>query len=51
MPKDPVILNLFTQKDLIEAIEKAKEELKEKKKQRRKKNCSTKLKLNNKMNT
>ena len=30
-PKDPVALNLFTQKDLIEAIEKAEEELKEKK--------------------
>ena len=30
-PKDPVALNLFTQKDLIDAIEKAEEELKEKK--------------------
>ena len=30
-PKDPVALNLFTQKDLIAAIEKAEEELREKK--------------------
>ena len=33
-PKDPVALNLFSQKDLIEAIEKAEEELREKKKKR-----------------
>ena len=35
-PKDPVALNLFTQKDLVEAIEKAEEELKEKKRERNK---------------
>ena len=29
-PKDPVALNLFTQKDLIEAIEKAERRVKEK---------------------
>ena len=30
-PKDPVALNLFTQKDLIEAIEKSERRIKEKK--------------------
>ena len=34
-PKDPVALNLFTQKDLMQAIEKQKEELKEKKRERK----------------
>ena len=33
--KDPVALNLFTQKDLIEAIQKLKEELKERKNKRK----------------
>ena len=35
-PKDPVALNLFTQKDLIEAIEKAERRIKREKKQREK---------------
>ena len=33
-PKDPVALNLFTQKDLLEAIEKAERRIKREKKQR-----------------
>ena len=38
-PKDPVALNLFTQKDLIEAIEKAERRIKrEKKRKKNKKN-------------
>ena len=36
-PKDPVALNLFTQKDLIEAIEKAERRIKEKKKKKKNK--------------
>ena len=35
-PKDPVALNLFSQKDLIEAIEKAERRIKREKKQKRK---------------
>ena len=35
-PKDPVAMNLFTQKDLIEAIEKAERRLKREKKQKEK---------------
>ena len=35
-PKDPVALNLFNQKDLIEAIEKAKRRIKREKKQKEK---------------
>ena len=35
-PKDPVALNLFTQKDLIEAIEKAERRIKREKKEREK---------------
>ena len=35
-PKDPVAMNLFTQKDLIEAIEKAERRIKREKKQREK---------------
>ena len=35
-PKDPVALNLFTQKDLIEAIEKAERRIKREKKQKEK---------------
>ena len=37
-PKDPVALNLFTQKDLIEALEKAERRLKREKKQKEKAN-------------
>ena len=37
-PKDPVALNLFSQKDLIEAIEKAERRLKREKKQKEKLN-------------
>ena len=35
-PKDPVALNLFTQKDLVEAIEKAERRLKREKKEKEK---------------
>ena len=35
-PKDPVALNLFSQKDLIEALEKAERRLKREKKRKRK---------------
>ena len=35
-PKDPVAMNLFTQKDLIEAIEKAERRIKREKKEKRK---------------
>jgi len=35
-PKDPVALNLFTQRDLVEAIEKAERRLKREKKQKEK---------------
>ncbi len=37
-PKDPVALNLFSQKDLIEAIEKAERRIKREKKQKEKQN-------------
>ena len=37
-PKDPVALNLFTQKDLIEAIEKAERRMKREKKEKEKQN-------------
>ena len=37
-PKDPVAMNLFTQKNLIEAIEKAERRIKREKKQKEKKN-------------
>ena len=37
-PKDPVALNLFTQKDLLDAIEKAERRIKKEKKQKEKKN-------------
>ena len=36
-PKDPVAMNLFTQKDLIESIEKAERRIKREKKQKEKK--------------
>ena len=39
-PKDPVALNLFTQKDLKEAIEKAERRIKREKKQREKEKVS-----------
>ena len=37
-PKDPVAMNLFTQKDLIEAIEKAERRIKREKKEKEKRN-------------
>ena len=40
-PKDPVALNLFTQKDLVEAIEKAERRIKREKKEKEKLNKST----------
>ena len=39
-PKDPVAMNLFTQKDLIEAIEKAERRIKREKKQKEKEKLS-----------
>ena len=42
-PKDPVSLNLFTQKDLIDAIEKAERRVKREKKQKEKQINVTKL--------
>ena len=39
-PKDPVALNLFTQKDLIEALEKAQRRVKREKKQKEKNRLS-----------
>ena len=39
-PKDPVALNLFTQKDLTEALEKAERRIKREKKQKEKKEIS-----------
>ena len=39
-PKDPVALNLFTQKDLIEAIEKAERRIKREKNKRKKEKLS-----------
>ena len=39
-PKDPVALNLFTQKDLVEAIEKAERRIKREKKEKEKQNKS-----------
>tara|TARA_B100000902_G_scaffold320242_1_gene312746 strand:- start:178 stop:759 length:582 start_codon:yes stop_codon:yes gene_type:complete len=39
-PKDPVALNLFTQKDLIEAIEKAERRIKREKKQKERQKLS-----------
>ena len=37
-PKDPVAINLFTQKDLIDAIEKAERRIKREKKEKEKQN-------------
>ena len=42
-PKDPVAMNLFTQKDLIEAIEKAERRIKREKKEKEKANRSPKI--------
>ena len=42
-PKDPVALNLFTQKNLIEAIEKAERRIKREKKQKEKEKLSQQL--------
>ncbi len=42
-PKDPVALNLFTQKDLIDAIEKAERRIKREKKQKEKERLSQQL--------
>ena len=39
-PKDPVALNLFTQKDLVEALEKAERRIKREKKEKEKQNKS-----------
>ena len=43
-PKDPVALNLFTQKDLIEAIEKAERRIKREKRKRKSSNKIIKIK-------
>jgi hypothetical protein len=40
-PKDPVALNLFSQKDLVEALEKAERRIKREKKQREKQKQAT----------
>ena len=40
-PKDPVALNLFSQKDLVEAIEKAERRIKREKKEKEKQNKLT----------
>ena len=45
-PKDPVALNLFTQKDLILALEKAERRIKREKKQKAKLNQQSKNKGN-----
>ena len=45
-PKDPVALNLFTQKDLIDAIEKAERRVKREKKQKEKAKISQQAKIN-----
>ena len=44
-PKDPVALNLFTQKDLIDAIEKAERRIKREKKRKKNKKITTTFKL------
>ena len=49
-PKDPVALNLFTQKDLIEAIEKAERRIKREKKKRKKLNKANQATIMNKIN-
>ena len=42
-PKDPVALNLFSQKDLVEAIEKAERRIKKEKKQKEKERLSQQI--------
>ena len=42
-PKDPVALNLFNQKDLIEALEKAERRIKREKKEKEKQKTNSKL--------
>ena len=42
-PKDPVALGLFSQKDLVEAIEKAERRIKREKKQKEKERLSQQL--------
>ncbi len=42
-PKDPVAMNLFTQKDLIAAIEKAERRIKREKKQKEKERKAVKI--------
>ena len=49
-PKDPVALNLFTQKDLIEAIEKAERRIKREKKEKEKQNKANNSAIMNKIN-
>ena len=44
-PKDPVALNLFSQKDLIEALEKAERRIKREKKEKEKQNKVTQTSL------
>ena len=45
-PKDPVALNLFTQKDLIDAVEKAERRIKREKREKEKKRKLTKTLFN-----
>ena len=49
-PKDPVALNLFTQKDLVEAIEKAERRIKREKKEKEKKKYQPSIYIMNKIN-
>ena len=44
-PKDPVALNLFSQKDLVEAIEKAERRIKREKKEKEKQNKASQVSL------
>ena len=44
-PKDPVALNLFTQKDLVQAIEKAERRVKREKKQKNKESNLQKINI------
>ena len=49
-PKDPVALNLFKQKDLLEAIEKAERRIKKEKKERKTNKSKSSKYLMNKIN-
>ena len=49
-PKDPVALNLFSQKDLVEALEKAERRIKREKKKKKKQNKQKKFQTLNKFN-